>query len=220
MSRLLRLYPGEWRARYEPEMRELLAQAPPSLRDRLDLVRGALDARLHAGAPRRIPAWAAITAGALWTAAAFITLAQPPLDWPGYGLEILPLAIGGAALAAVAAGGAWLRLGDRTGGLDRLAVDLALAGHVAWVLALIVAALGFGYGAPTALASAGAAVGTAAVGLTLVRRGDWPIAGLVLGAGAALALPGTSGWLLFGLCWSAAGLAQLGEDALSRPAAR
>jgi hypothetical protein len=47
MTVLLSLYPKEWRARYGEEFAELLAERPPSLRDRLDIVGGALDARLH-----------------------------------------------------------------------------------------------------------------------------------------------------------------------------
>jgi hypothetical protein len=47
MSRLIGLYPASWRARYEDELRGLLADRQPAFRDRVDLVRGALDARLH-----------------------------------------------------------------------------------------------------------------------------------------------------------------------------
>lgn len=47
MSRLVRLYPAAWRERYEAELRAALATRPLTRRDRLDLVRGALDARLH-----------------------------------------------------------------------------------------------------------------------------------------------------------------------------
>jgi hypothetical protein len=44
---LLRLYPVVWRARYGEEFAELLAARPPGLRDRLDILRGAVDARIH-----------------------------------------------------------------------------------------------------------------------------------------------------------------------------
>jgi hypothetical protein len=47
MSGLLRLYPRPWRERYGEEFEALLADRPPSVRHRLDIVRGALDARLH-----------------------------------------------------------------------------------------------------------------------------------------------------------------------------
>lgn len=44
---LLRLYPAPWRARYGDEFAELLASRPPALRDRLDIVIGAIDARVN-----------------------------------------------------------------------------------------------------------------------------------------------------------------------------
>lgn len=44
---LLRLYPAAWRARYGDEFADLLLARPPSLRDRIDILRGAVDARLH-----------------------------------------------------------------------------------------------------------------------------------------------------------------------------
>ena len=44
---LLRLYPAAWRDRYLDEVSDLLAERPPSLRDRLDLMRGAADAWIH-----------------------------------------------------------------------------------------------------------------------------------------------------------------------------
>lgn len=47
MNRLLRLYPAVWRDRYGAEFEALLADRPPGLRDRLDIARGALDARLR-----------------------------------------------------------------------------------------------------------------------------------------------------------------------------
>jgi hypothetical protein len=49
--RLLRLYPPAWRARYEEEMLALLEQHRPSMRSRIDLLRGALDAQLHLRSP-------------------------------------------------------------------------------------------------------------------------------------------------------------------------
>ena len=47
MTVLLRLYPRAWRARYETEMRELLAAQPRTLRLAIDLVAGAIDARVN-----------------------------------------------------------------------------------------------------------------------------------------------------------------------------
>jgi hypothetical protein len=47
MSSLLRLYPQAWRERYGDELVALLEDHPATLSDHLDLIRGALDARLH-----------------------------------------------------------------------------------------------------------------------------------------------------------------------------
>ena len=47
MSGLVRLYPRAWRERYEAEFLTLLEARPPTIGDRFDIVRGALDARLH-----------------------------------------------------------------------------------------------------------------------------------------------------------------------------
>ena len=44
MNGLLRLYPAAWRDRYLDEVSDLLAERPPSFRDRLDLIVGAADA--------------------------------------------------------------------------------------------------------------------------------------------------------------------------------
>ena len=49
MSRLIALYPERWRARYEDEFLALLAERPPDVLERVDIVRGAIDARLHPG---------------------------------------------------------------------------------------------------------------------------------------------------------------------------
>jgi hypothetical protein len=52
MTSLVRLYPPDWRARYEDEFLSLLAERPPDVRDRVDIVRGALDARLRPQVPK------------------------------------------------------------------------------------------------------------------------------------------------------------------------
>ena len=77
MTVILRLYPGPWRARYGDEMEALLTVAPGS-RERVDLMRGALDAWLHPAAPSRVPAIAALIGGGLWTIAARVPSATPP----------------------------------------------------------------------------------------------------------------------------------------------
>ena len=47
MRWLVRLYPSDWRERYGAELEALLDEVPASARQVLDLVRGAIDARMH-----------------------------------------------------------------------------------------------------------------------------------------------------------------------------
>ena len=47
MSRLLRLYPRAWRARYGPELEDLVAHRPLGLSGSIDLIWGAMDAHRH-----------------------------------------------------------------------------------------------------------------------------------------------------------------------------
>lgn len=51
MTALLRLYPRAWRERYGDELGALLEDQPATLLDRIDLIRGAVDARLHPQVP-------------------------------------------------------------------------------------------------------------------------------------------------------------------------
>ena len=86
---LLRLYPEPWRARYGEEFTELLLVRPPSARDRFDILRGAVDARMNPQlieepvvrvptAGDRVLALAGVLAGALFTVwAAIIIVASP-----------------------------------------------------------------------------------------------------------------------------------------------
>jgi hypothetical protein len=89
MSRLVALYPRTWRDRYEDEFLALLSERPPNPLDRLDIVRGAVDARLHPqvpGAPvepeppvDRGPwpvraGWLTLLGGALWIAALVVAI--------------------------------------------------------------------------------------------------------------------------------------------------
>jgi hypothetical protein len=212
-SRLLRLYPAAWRARYGEEMLAILEARPVGLRGRLDLVRGALDVNLHPDRPSWLPAYASLAGGALWTSGAVIVLAQPaPPDWPGYAVDMLPNALAGATALLLAIVGVWLRLGDGVSAFGRLALELGVAGHLAWLAAIGAAILAVDYGATTAIAATAAALGTFLVGLALSRAGDWPVAGLLLVAPLALVVPwGAPGWLVFGLLWTAVGLVQLRE---------
>lgn len=55
MSALIHLYPKAWRDRYEAEFRDVLASRQPGIRDRIDIVVGAIDARLHPELPGQVP---------------------------------------------------------------------------------------------------------------------------------------------------------------------
>lgn len=218
---LVRLYPRAWRARHRDELLALLEAAPPGLADRLDLVRGALDAHLHPPTPSRVPAMATLAGGGLWTAASAAIAAQPvPPDWPGYLFDVLPHMLVAVACLLVATVGCWLRLGDATSGAERVAVDVAVAGGLAWILALGAALLRIDYGPSTALTSTAAAVGLAFVGLALLRAGDWPIAGLLVLASVALTIPSILAWLVFGAAWTLVGAIEwfTGAPALRVPA--
>jgi len=203
---LLRLYPRRWRERYEAEMTALLEAGEPSLRDRLDLVRGAIDAHLHPPQPSIVPPLAAIAGGGLWTVVAAGLAVQPvPADWPGFTIEVLPLASVAAACLLVALVGVALDLGDLQPGVA-VAVGLAIAAQAALLLALAGAMTGAWYTEPVGVALTASAVGIGAIGLLRFRRGDEVIGILLLTAPIALLVPTTAGWILFGLAWTAVGM--------------
>jgi hypothetical protein len=91
MTRLIALYPRTWRDRYELEFIALMAERPPDPRDRIDIVRGAIDARLHPqlrsigpDGPEpsrrgRVSGIAAIAGGLVWIATS-IGFYAAPLD--------------------------------------------------------------------------------------------------------------------------------------------
>jgi hypothetical protein len=103
MTWLVRLYPRGWRDRYEEEFLLLLEARPPSFVDRLDILRGAVDARLHPQvrhpeSPAPAPAesapddlvvarrlgYATLVGGALWIAA-WVVAVTSPVVYDGYG---------------------------------------------------------------------------------------------------------------------------------------
>jgi hypothetical protein len=206
---ILRLYPAEWRSRYEVEVADLLDERPLTMADRWDLLRGAADAHLHPGRPSRLPPFAALAGGALWLIVGLTVLVQPvPPDWPGYLIETVPLAFVGALLVGLALVGAWLRLGDALPGASHVALGIALAGHVLWAVSVAMTLAGMDYGATTAIAQTAAGAGTLFVAVLLTRIGDWRMATILLAAGLALLLPHPASWLAFGIAWTGAGLAR------------
>ena len=206
----LRLYPRRWRARYGDEMAALLQDRPPTSRDRMDLLRGAVDAWLHPPTPSLVPPIAALIAGGLWTMLATIVLLQPvPVDWPGYVLEVVPLAFVAVIFLAVAVLGLALRLGDGAGRAATLAAALAVIGYVTWAAMLAGTMAGI-VTAPTLGASQTLAMlGTASIGILLVRAEDEPIGAIVATAPILLIIPSTLGWLAFGTMWTIVGLVAL-----------
>jgi hypothetical protein len=94
MSALIRLYPAAWRERYEEEFLVLLEARPATLGDRFDVVRGAIDARIHPQV-RRSPqdpitderaadlviarrlGYGAIVGGAIWLAGWYVASLGP-----------------------------------------------------------------------------------------------------------------------------------------------
>ena len=209
---IVRLYPPAWRARYGPEVLAMLEELELNRRARIDLARGALDARLHE--PSRLPAGAALLAGALWTIAGASTLAAPaPPDWPGYVLETLPLAIVAVGAGIVATIGCWAASSDRAGRLGGAAVVVAVGAAIGWLVALVVALVGIGYGWPTAAAQGLGAVGLALVGLAIVRAGDGLVGGLLAFGAAAMLFAWPAAWLGFGLAWTLTGAVLLARGA-------
>jgi hypothetical protein len=202
-SRYIGLYPRAWRERYGDELLEVLEQERLGARARLDLVRGALDARLHPVTPSRVPVLAAVTASALAVAHAIALAAQPvATEWPGYQEEALPLIIGSVVASIPALIGLWLKLGDSDGALGRVGVILAVMGHAAWLLALIAAATRLAYGPITAVMATVAMIGTAMLGVALAGRRRALLGVLV----AAIALAGVApawGWPAFAAAWTA-----------------
>lgn len=71
----MRLYPVSWRRRYSHEFEAMLEQRPLYIRDLMDIVRGALDARFHDRGGRnlmrsltiRLAGVSLLLAGTLWT---------------------------------------------------------------------------------------------------------------------------------------------------------
>jgi hypothetical protein len=215
---LLRLYPRAWRARYEAEVLAVLEQADLGLRARLDLGRGALDARLHAES--RLPAAAALLSGGMWTIAGVAVVGQPvPPDWPGYLIDILPLTIVAVVAGLVAIVACWARRSDDGGRLGTAGALLALAGHVGWAVSLAAILAQAGSGPATVVFQTIALVGCLLVGLVLVRTEDLPIGAAILLASATMLFGWPVAWLTFGLAWTLVGVLLLGRPEPTAPSA-
>lgn len=201
MSSLVRLYPRAWRARYGVEFEGLLAERPPSTRDVIDIVLGALDARLSpqvetAKPPRRIHVTdrmagvAAISGGLLWCGtylAAGITKADADYSIPILtALGLMLLSLPGTYLAG------YLRplfLGAAASGLSLVAL---FGGLLPWGPMLLVpgviilAALGPG---ALALAATRAGIAARARWRLLLLTIPWPVIGGVVASAGLLPEP-------------------------------
>lgn len=214
--RLIRLYPGWWRRRYGDEMIALIEDREPTRGDRIDVVRGAVDAWLHPATPSWVPPIAALTAGGLWTVIAAAIIAQPsPPDWPGYIHELLPLALA-AGLLFVATLACALRAGDDHWRAAALASAAVFVCFVGWIGALLLTLLAIAEPVTLAVTQAAAMLGITGVGLVLLRSGDGWVGSLVVVAGGAMLVPWIGAWVAFGAAWTAVGVVLL-VDRLGRP---
>jgi len=215
-ARLLRLYPRAWRDRYEGEVVAVLEQANVGWRGRSDLVRGAVDARLHAGS--RAPGVAALVCGGLWTFIGAGVIAQPvPPDWPGYLIETLPVAFLAVAAGVVATIGLWGRRSDEAGRRGAIAVLLGVGLQLAWAIGLLAAFLGFGGPVELGVAQALGAIGVLLAGLVLLRAGDMPIGALLVFAPTWMLFGFAVAWLGYGFAWTLVGVLVLVGPANDEP---
>lgn len=212
---LVALYPGPWRARYGAEMLALLEDRPPTARDALDLVRGALDAHLHPAVRSRIAGMAALLGGAAWTVVAIGALAEAaPPDWPGF----LAWTLAPGAVAVAAGGVATIALAvrlddDRPGRLLTAAVVLATTGQVVLLMALLLASVGGPYGAITGASASLAGVGLGALGLVALRQGPTAVGMALLLVGGSVLVAPPLGFVLAAASWTGAGLWLVAERA-------
>ena len=214
MTGVLRLYPRWWRRRYGDEMRALLEAAQPRRGHRRDLMRGALDAWLHPPEPSHVPAFAALLGGGLWTMIAARVVSQPvPPDWPGYLIEVVPVALVAAVFLLVAVVGIALRAADAHGRWTALAIVAALAGYGAWIVAMAGTLDGTADPGVLWATHMTAMIATVGIGL-LVRTTDERLGSLVILAAGAMLLPWAGAWLVFGTCWTAIGLVILVDRSL------
>jgi hypothetical protein len=155
VSRLVRLYPPAWRERYLLELEELLAARPPTLRDRLDLLRGAVDAWIHpqlvarpsrqedgALGSRLFAGVAAVIGGGLWIAGGLAIRAIPTNPSLGYkeaGAAVLILVAGMlvTALAATALAGSVIVGSRRVGAASIVMLLGAMLTAMPWPVLIV-----------------------------------------------------------------------------------
>ena len=214
MSRLADLYPPAWRERYLAELEDLLADRPPTIRDRFDILRGAIDAWIHpqlaaqpsrqddgATGSRLFAGVAAVLGGGLWIVGGLAVRAiplNPSLGYKESGAAVLILVAGMlvTALAATALAGSVV-VGSRRVGAAAIVMLLgAMLTSMPWPL-LIVGFYGyviatFAFGAIVALSAGRVVGGVLAVAALILTSFN------VQDERALIAIP-------FGLAWIALG---------------
>jgi hypothetical protein len=180
MTRLIGLYPQAWRTRYEDEFLALLSDRPPDVLDRLDIVRGAIDARLHPPAdPAPVPieppvargpwpvraGWLTLLGGLIWISAMVVAINGPMIveEWGTYrdGAAALPLFFAAVVLLGV--------------GMVALVLDLPASAHAARAAAFLASLVGPLWGLAPWLVWCGliAFAGLLIVGVAAWRTGRW-----------------------------------------------
>lgn len=164
MSGLLRLYPRRWRERYGEEFEELLAQRPPSVRHRLDIARGALDAHLHPELvdPDRVVDrwWLVPLAGLGLLILGVLIAAASPERYDAYGsyrdapLALVPLL--GAVLLLIAGIARLSVLLPPEPGWLRVIASVGVSAGVLWAIAPWTGILGATFFGATAVVAVGA----------------------------------------------------------------
>ena len=155
---LLRLYPRAWRERYEDEMLALLEIAAIGWRGRVDLVRGALDARIHAES--RVPGVAALdrAAGCGRSPAQASWRNRCPRTGRAISSRHCRSARPRSSPGRSPLIGCWARRSDRAGRRGAVVAIAVVISQLVWALALAAGFLGL---ADSATMMAGQAIGAA-----------------------------------------------------------
>lgn len=210
MTRLIALYPQEWRTRYEAEFLSLMADRPPDPLDRLDIIRGAIDARLHPQVrttPEELPApeapdsgsawpvrigWLMLAGALLWIATIVIAINGPIVGYSGGGYRdgsaAAPFYLTAVVLLCIGLGTAGASL-PRRAWIGRYVAQLAAVGGLGWAFGPWLLVFGLIL-----------AVGLVVVGWSAWRTGQWSglDASLLVGAVVAALTTGiTLGMGLF-----------------------
>jgi hypothetical protein len=215
MNRAIALYPRAWRERYEAEFLVLLAEHPPGPRETVDIVRGAIDARLHPHLVQadmderdtangsRLSGLLGIVGGLFWIAAAFAMYGSTYYPHLGY------KDTSSAVFVAVAAG--------VVTGLSAMTIQRSIPGarSVIRMSAIAIVAGGLGMAAPWPIVLLGffsAIIGTMLFGLAGAALRLGPSATLLsLGGFAALLFNTEDDRALFliplGVAWIVLGIA-------------